>query len=100
MSSSTQFPVEIDHIRRHYDRLSFLYRLFWGEHLHHGYWENNESIPRAQIQLMERLAERADVPEKACVLDIGCGVGGSLLWLSEQFNCTGVGMTISPVQAR
>ena len=98
--SAPQFPVEIDQIRRHYDRLSFLYRLFWGDHLHHGYWENNESVPRAQIQLMERLAERADVPRNARVLDIGCGLGGSLLWLSEQFGCEGVGMTISPVQAR
>ncbi len=62
MISSPQFPVEIEHIRKHYDRLSYLYRLFWGEHLHHGYWENNESVPRAQIQLMERLAERAGIP--------------------------------------
>ena len=46
MTTATQFPVEIDHIRKHYDRLSFLYRLFWGEHLHHGYWESNESVPR------------------------------------------------------
>jgi tocopherol O-methyltransferase len=95
-----QFPVDIDHIRAHYDRLSFLYRLFWGEHLHHGYWENNESAPRAQIQLMERLAERADIPRGARVLDIGCGLGGSVQWLARQFDCDVTGMTISPVQAR
>ena len=100
MTTATQFPVEIDHIRKHYDRLSFLYRLFWGEHLHHGYWENNESVPRAQIQLMERLAERAGVPRGARVLDIGCGVGGSALWLADQFDCEVTGITISPVQAR
>src|SRR5580704_16516285 len=100
MASTPQFPVEIDHIRRHYDRLSYLYRLFWGEHLHHGYWENNESIPRAQIQLMERLAERAGVPRGGRVLDIGCGVGGSALWLADQFECDVTGITLSPVQAR
>ena len=100
MTSLQQFPVEIDHIRRHYDRLSFLYRLFWGEHLHHGYWENNETVPRAQIQLMERLAERAGVPRGARVLDIGCGLGGSALWLAAQFDCEVTGITISPVQAR
>ena len=100
MTSTPQFPVEIDHIRRHYDRLSFLYRLFWGEHLHHGYWENHESAARAQIQLMERLAERAGVPRGGRVLDIGCGVGGSALWLADQFDCEVTGFTISPVQAR
>ncbi len=100
MASTPQFPVEIDHIRKHYDRLSYLYRLFWGEHLHHGYWENNESAARAQIQLMERLAERAGVPRGGCVLDIGCGVGGSALWLADRFDCEVTGITISPVQAR
>jgi tocopherol O-methyltransferase len=100
MTSTSHYPVEIDHIRKHYDRLSFLYRLFWGEHLHHGYWENNESVQRAQIQLMERLAERAGVARGARVLDIGCGLGGSALWLADQFDCKVTGITISPVQAR
>jgi tocopherol O-methyltransferase len=95
-----QFTVKIDHIRQHYDRLSFLYRLFWGEHLHHGYWEKDESVARAQIQLMERLGERADVPRGAHVLDIGCGLGGSAMWLAEQYDCKVTGITISPVQAR
>lgn len=49
---------------------------------------------------MERLAEKAAIPRGARVLDIGCGLGGSLLWLAEQFECEGAGMTISPVQAR
>ena len=98
--SSPQFAVDLDHIRKHYDRLSFLYRLFWGDHIHHGYWENNESVPRAQIQLMERLASRAGIPRGARVLDIGCGVGGSALWLASELDCDVTGMTISPVQAR
>jgi tocopherol O-methyltransferase len=94
------YPVDIDRIRQHYDRLSFLYRLFWGEHLHHGYWEGNESVPRAQVQLMERLAERADILRGASALDIGCGLGGSAMWLAQEFACDVTGMTISPVQAR
>jgi tocopherol O-methyltransferase len=100
LTASPQFPVEIDHIRKHYDRLSFLYRLFWGEHLHHGYWDADQSAVQAQVRLMERLAERARVPQGACVLDIGCGLGGSAFWLADQFDCKVTGMTISPVQAR
>jgi tocopherol O-methyltransferase len=100
ITSSPHYPVEIEHVRQHYDRLSFLYRLFWGEHLHHGYWDGTESASRAQIQLMERLAERAGAPRGASVLDIGCGLGGSVMWLAKQLECDVTGMTISPVQAR
>jgi tocopherol O-methyltransferase len=100
MSASNQFDVEIGEIRKHYDRLSILYRMFWGEHLHHGYWENGESIKRAQLKLMERLAEKASIPHGGHVLDIGCGLGGSAFWLANQYNCRVTGLTISPVQAR
>jgi tocopherol O-methyltransferase len=100
MRASPEFRVEIDHIRKHYDRLSFLYRLFWGEHLHHGYWDADLSSAQAQVRLMERLAERAHVPRGVSVLDIGCGLGGSAFWLADRFDCNVTGMTISPVQAR
>jgi tocopherol O-methyltransferase len=99
-TQSPQFNVDIREIRKHYDRLSIFYRLLWGEHLHHGYWENGESIARAQIKLMEKLAERAGIPDGATVLDIGCGLGGSAFWLAEQYNCQVTGLTISPVQAQ
>ena len=80
---SPQFDVDLREIRKHYDRLSIFYRLLWGEHLHHGYWENGESIGRAQIKLMEQLAEKAGIPRGAHVLDIGCGLGGSAFWLAN-----------------
>lgn len=100
MSASPQFHVDINHVRKHYDRLSSLYQIFWGEHLHHGYWDNQQSAAQAQVRLMERLAETAGVPRSAEVLDIGCGLGGSAFWLAEQFDCRVTGLTISPVQAR
>jgi tocopherol O-methyltransferase len=99
-TETPQFPVDVDRVRKHYDRLSFLYRRFWGEHLHHGYWTGEETIAQAQIQLIQQLAHRAGIHQGASVLDIGCGVGGSALWLAEEFGCQVTGMTISPVQAR
>jgi tocopherol O-methyltransferase len=100
MTEPPQFQVDLDHIRKHYDRLSFLYRFLWGEHLHHGYWDNDQSAPEAQVRLMEVLAERAGVVRGSHVLDIGCGVGGSAFWLAKHFDCQVTGLTISPVQAR
>lgn len=99
-TESPQFDVDIHEVRKHYDHLSRFYRLLWGEHLHHGYWEDGESIERAQIKLMEQLAGKAQIPRGADVLDIGCGLGGSAFWLAEQYDCRITGLTISPVQAR
>jgi tocopherol O-methyltransferase len=100
MSTSPQFHVDLREVRKHYDRLSIFYRMLWGEHLHHGYWENGESIQRAQIKLMERLAEEAHITRGTHVFDIGCGIGGSALWLADRYDCQVTGLTISPVQAR
>ena len=88
----------VDAIREHYDRLSAFYSTLWGEHIHHGYWEDNEPAATAQVKLVARLAERAGVPRGARVLDVGCGLGRSALWLARNLGCTVTGVTISPVQ--
>ena len=74
MRAPPEFHVEIDHIRKHYDRLSFLYRLFWGEHPHHGYWDADQSPAQAQVRLMERLAEQARVPRGVSLHFSGSGL--------------------------
>ncbi|MBD0372718.1 MAG: methyltransferase domain-containing protein [Pyrinomonadaceae bacterium] len=92
------FSVEA--VREHYDRLSVFYGALWGEHIHHGYWEDGESPARAQVKLVERLAAGAHIPRNSRVLDVGCGIGGPALWLARNLNCSVLGLTISPVQAR
>jgi tocopherol O-methyltransferase len=90
----------VNAVRIHYDRLAFFYRIFWGDHIHHGYWVADETPAEAQVRLVERLADRASVPSGSRVLDVGCGFGGSSLWLARHRNCDVTGITISPVQAR
>jgi tocopherol O-methyltransferase len=85
-------------VRAHYDRVSPLYHRFWGEHIHHGYWQNGESVSEAQRRLIEKMAEVANVGRGARVLDVGCGLGGSSLWLARNLGCSVEGLTISPVQ--
>lgn len=85
-------------IRNHYDIITPFYRLFWGPHIHHGYWESNESSQQAQIQLTEQLAKHAKIAPSSVVYDIGCGMGGSSVWLARNLRCQVTGVTLSTVQ--
>ena len=82
-----------------YDTISPYYPSLWGEHLHHGYWiVGDESKEKAQLQLIEHLARLANVKPGSDILDIGCGMGASSLYLARDHNATVTGITISPVQ--
>src|SRR6201981_3830654 len=88
-------------IIEHYDLASPYYYSFWGEHLHHGYWvRGGESKETAQIQLIEHLAQLANIKTGSRILDIGCGFGGSSLYLTKKYHARTTGITISPVQVR
>jgi tocopherol O-methyltransferase len=86
-------------IQNHYDLISPYYRALWGEHLHHGYWiRGDETKEQAQLQLVEHLAGAAGIRPGAKLLDVGCGFGGSSLYLAARYGVEATGITISPVQ--
>jgi tocopherol O-methyltransferase len=88
-----------DRIVQHYDELSSSYRDIWGVHIHHGYWKNGtETKEEAQEQLIQELIVRAEIKDGCRVLDVGCGMGGSAIFLSETLGAHVTGITISPVQ--
>src|SRR5687767_11309132 len=99
-SSSPAEWASQEAIRQHYDRLSAHYHAFWGEHIHHGLWEEAASPEAAQVRLIERLARQAEIRPGSRILDIGCGLGGSSRWLARELGCSVLGITISPVQVR
>ena len=86
-------------IQKHYDLISPYYQSLWGEHLHHGYWiRGDETKDQAQIQLVEHMARTAGIQRGAKLLDVGCGFGGSSLYLARKYDVEATGITISPVQ--
>jgi len=86
-------------IKEFYDLVSSHFHELWGEHLHHGYWiRGDETKERAQIQLIEHLAQMADIQPGRTVLDVGCGTGASSIYLAKRYNAEATGITISPVQ--
>jgi len=92
-------PNDKNKIIEHYDAVSPYYRKLWGDHIHHGYWiRGDETKELAQDQLMDHLARLAKIPQGARILDIGCGFGGSSLYLCKKFGAAATGITISEVQ--
>jgi tocopherol O-methyltransferase len=93
-------------IQEFYDASSDLWEKVWGEHMHHGYYgpDGNYKLDRrqAQIDLIEELLTWADdfrINRPQNILDVGCGIGGSSLYLAEKFGAQVTGITLSPVQA-
>jgi tocopherol O-methyltransferase len=86
-------------VREHYDLVSPYYHSLWGEHIHHGYWiRGDESKETAQVQLIEHLADAAGVQPDAQILDVGCGLGASSIYLVRRYRTKATGITISTVQ--
>lgn len=92
-----------EQIQRLYDSSSGLWEQIWGEHMHHGYYGADGMEPKerrqAQIDLIEELLGWANVQQASQILDVGCGIGGSSLYLADKFNAQATGITLSPVQA-
>jgi len=90
-------------IQQFYDASSSLWEQVWGEHMHHGYYgpQGNQRKDRrqAQIDLIEALLAWSQVQQAEQILDVGCGIGGSSLYLAQKFSTAAIGVTLSPVQA-
>jgi tocopherol O-methyltransferase len=90
-------------IQQFYDASSGLWEDIWGEHMHHGYYgadgTEQKNRRQAQIDLIEELLNWAGIERAENILDVGCGIGGSSLYLAAKFQAQATGITLSPVQA-
>jgi tocopherol O-methyltransferase len=90
-------------IQQFYDASSGLWEQIWGEHMHHGYYgatgKEKKDRRQAQIDLIEELLNWSGTGQAEQILDVGCGIGGSSLYLAQKFDASVVGITLSPVQA-
>ncbi len=67
--------------------------------LHFGYWdESTRTDHEAQLNTNRQLANRAGLRAGQHVLDAGCGIGGSAVWLAENYGVNVLGITLSQQQ--
>jgi len=90
-------------IADYYDQTEIHYRRGWklSENLalHYGYWDDKTSNLSEALQRMnERLAELGHITTSDYVLDSGCGVGGSSIFLARTIGCRTKGITLSAKQ--
>lgn len=86
-------------ISKFYDLGSPLYLTIYGSHLHDGYYiTGKETKQEAQENLTKHMVEKAGIKNGAHMLDGGCGMGGSSIWMAEKLGAKTLGITISPVQ--
>jgi len=90
-------------IVEYYDTCEIDYKNNW--HLdkclaiHIGYWDKaTKNLPEALERQNEVMAEKAKIKQKDIVLDMGCGVGGSSIFLAKKYGCKVFGITLSKNQ--
>jgi len=67
--------------------------------IHYGYWDEQvKSFPESLIRMNEVMMEAADIKSSGRVLDAGCGVGGSSIFLASMLGCRVTGITLSERQ--
>lgn len=90
-------------IIEYYENCQVDYELCWHLNsqmcMHYGYWTKNTKTLRGALNQMNlELIKQVDINVNDYVLDAGCGVGGSSIYLAKNLGCKVKGITLTPSQ--
>lgn len=99
MSFSNQDIINYyDHTQTHYQQW---WKMEESMGLHYGVWDKNtKSLSQAIINTNAQLALLGQVSKNDSILDAGCGVGGSSIFLAKTYGCNVKGITLSSRQVK
>ena len=94
--------MDNDYIAKYYDETLPYYKYLWSKEanaLHYGFWDKEtRNVQEALLNENKFLAEAADIKVTDKVLDAGCGIGGSSIWIAKNIGADVVGITLSEKQ--
>jgi len=100
-------PLTVEEDRQrtntHYEQpVEFFYALTGGEWNVYSanLWTDAETQTESQEQKLDLLAELMHLRPGMRIMDVGCGWGGPLVYLSKKYGVRGVGLTLSSLQKR
>ena len=96
-STSSRLP-DLSRIRAYYDETWLDYRMLWlnpqNRAIHFGYWDEHTRSHTQSLLAMNRvLASHLGIRSGQRILDAGCGVGGSAIWLAKTYDVEIIGIT-------
>ncbi len=75
------------------------WREVWGAHIHHGYYNSFDvNTVNAPVRLLEKLTQLIDITPNQTLLDVGCGMGATAIYLSQKYPIHIVGINLSTKQ--
>lgn len=89
--------------------ISDAWLLVWGEHIHHGYYDEASSINTTpeinkdispQEKLIQKIIDVVSISPNLNILDVGCGMAGSAIYLAENLDSHVIGVTLSSKQQK
>ncbi len=92
-------------IAAYYDQTEVHYQRFWdldrSKALHYGIWNHRtKSFKESLLNSNRELARIAKIKPSDNVLDAGCGVGGSAIFLANEYGCEVKGISLSSKQIK
>jgi len=84
--------------RQYYELVTQFYERGWGESFHFAPRRKGEPLPAALRRYERHLGERLGLSPGQRVLELGCGIGGPMRHVAEDFGVHVTGVTIVPYQ--
>lgn len=91
-----------ERVIKYYNDCTWEYRFGWATDslsIHYGFWDSDiKKHSESLIKMNQFLADKVKIKSKDKVLDTGCGIGGSSIWIAKNFGANVIGINICQKQ--